>query len=266
MEIIIAIVFLLIAIILLGWLGLQMRPRPFPAYTEQTPELNTVPLPAGLPAPVERYFRQVFGENIPVIETVALAGRGVIKPFMNIPFSARFIMVHNAGKDYRHYFEATFFGKPILKVDEGYLDVKSFFESRMGTYYDDPNTNQGANLAIWAEGAWFPSIWITDPRVSWQPVDENTALMFVPFEDRQESFVMRFNPQTGLLDMMEAMRYKDRADTHKILWITSSAKDKKGMDVAYVMWLDDGRPWAALTLDSMVFNADVSQYIRQRGP
>ena len=77
---------------------------------------------------------------------------------------------------------------------------------------------------------------------------------------------MRFNPQTGLLDMMEAMRYKNPADKHKILWITSSAKGKKRSDVALVMWLDDGRPWAELTLDAMVVNVDITQYIRQRGP
>ena len=266
MDIIIAVLVLLIVLITLVWLGLKIRPKPFPAYPQKTPELKTVPLPAGLPEPVERYYRKVFGDNVPVIGTVVLTGRGVIKPFMNIPFYARFVMVHNAGKDYRHYFEATFFGKPILKVNEGYLDGESFFESPMGTYYDDPNTNQGANLAVWAEGAWFPSIWITDPRVSWAPVDENTALLYVPFEDNQETFVLRFNPQTGLLDMMEAMRYKNSADKHKILWITASAKGKKGGDVALITWLDEGRPWAALTLDSMVFNVDVTQYIRQRGP
>jgi hypothetical protein len=224
-----------------------------------------IPLPAGLPVPVERFYRTVYGTHVPIIETVVLTGRGVIRPFMNIPIPARFMMTQNAGKDYRHYFEATFFGKPFLKVNEGYLDGQSFFESPMGTYYDDPNTNQGANLAVWAEGAWFSSIWITDPRVQWAPVDENTALLYVPFEEGQETFIMRFNPQSGLLDMMEAMRYRNPADKHKILWITTSTKTKKGSNVALIMWLDDGRPWAALTLDNISFNVDISQYIQQRG-
>ena len=266
MEIILTIIIILIAIIFLVWLGLHITPKPLPAYSQQPPELKTMPLPAGLPAPVERFYRTIYGNNVPIIETVVLAGRGVIRPFMNIPLPARYLMIHNVGKDYRHYFEATFLGKPFLKVDEGYLDGVSFFEAPMGKYYDDPNTNQGANLALWAEGAWFPSIWATDPRVHWEPVDDDTALLYVPYEDRQETFLMRFNPQTGLLDMMEAMRYKNPADKHKILWITTSAKGKNGDTVAYVMWLDDGRPWAALTLDSMVFNTDISKTIQQRGP
>jgi hypothetical protein len=34
-----------------GWLGLQVKPEPFPAYSEQTLDLNTIKLPAGLPQP-----------------------------------------------------------------------------------------------------------------------------------------------------------------------------------------------------------------------
>lgn len=151
------------ALLFVLWLGLRVQPRPFGLPALQQRETRTVPLPAGLLAPVERFYRTVYGEQVPVIETVALAGRGHMRPF-GIWLPARFVMVHNAGRDYRHYFEATFFGLPFLRVNEGYLDGKSFFESPMGSYHDDPNTNQGANLALWAEGAWFPALWITDPR------------------------------------------------------------------------------------------------------
>jgi hypothetical protein len=96
-----------------------------------------------------------------------IAGRATICSLFNIPLPARFISVHNAGKDFCHYIEATLFGLPILKVDEGYLDGKSFFESPKGTYHDDPNTNRGANLAAWTEAGWFPSIWLTDARAHW---------------------------------------------------------------------------------------------------
>ncbi len=127
-----------------GWLGLQVKPKPFPAYAGAASAPQTVPLPAGLPAPVERFYRTVYGERVPVIETVVITGRATIKPMFGIPLPARFIFVHNAGHDYRHYFEATWFGAPFLKVDEGILDGKSFFASPMGAYTDDPNTNHDA--------------------------------------------------------------------------------------------------------------------------
>lgn len=251
----------LVALALLLWLGLQIQPAPFITPELPVAEIKTIPLPEGLPAPVERYYRVIYGEQIPVIDTVVLTGRGRIRPF-GIWLPARFVMVHNAGRDYRHYFEATFFGVPFLSVNEGYIDGESFFESPMGTYYDDPNTNQGANLALWAEGGWFPGLWLTDPRAQWEAVDDNTALLRVPFEDQTETFVVRFNPETGLLDMTESMRFKGKDVPNKTLWITSSSPDGK---TSYATWLDDGKPWAELKLETIIFNADVSEYIRARG-
>jgi len=264
MKPIIIIATVLFVLFLTGWLGLQVTPKPFTMPRLSKTEDKTIPLPAGLPGPVERFYRTVYGDQIPVIESVVLVGRGRMRPF-GIWLPARFIMVHNTGRDYRHYFEATFFGLPFLKVNEGYVDGVSFFESPMGTYTDDPNTNQGANLALWAEGGWFPALWVTDPRARWQPVDDHTAVLFVPFEDGEESFIVRFNPQTGLVDLMEAMRFKAPKDQTKVLWITNEIREENKPAVSYATWLDAGKPWAEFSLDEKSFNVDVSEYIRARG-
>ncbi len=269
---------ILLAVGLLGWLGLQIQPQSFSIYQENTPPspanpppLETISLPTGLPAPVERFYRTVYGEEIPVIETAVIQGRGVMKPVLNIPIPARFVFVHTAGKDYRHYFEATWFGIPLLKVNEGYIDGESFFESQMGSYYDEQNANQGANLALWAEASWFPALWLTDHRVRWEPVDKYSALLYVPFEERQEIFIVRFNPQTNLIDLMEAMRYRDVGQGQpKILWIVKnlpgqSVAGTKISSASSVMWLDQGKPWAYFNLENLIYNVDVSTYIHQRG-
>ena len=262
---------ILATLIFLGWSGLQIKPKPFSAHSEKTPELKTIPLPAGLPAPVERFYKTVYGDEIPVIETVVIKGRATIAPF-GVKLPARFLFVHNTGKEYRHYIEATWFGISLLKVNEGYLDDKSFFESPMGQIYDDASTNQAANLAVWAEAAWFPSIWITDPRVHWEAVDDKTALLFVPYGNQEENFIMRFNPETGLLDSMEVMRFRDSGpQAKKILWITRNMEGKKiegtQLDaIGSATWLDQGKPWAIFTLEEVNYNVDVSKYIRQKGP
>ena len=147
MKILYILAAILATLIMLGWIGLNVQPKSFSMPTLQKTDPKTVPPPSGLPAPVERFYQTVYGDQIPVIETAMFIGRGRIRPF-GIWLPARFVFVHEAGKGYRHYIEATFFGLPFLKVNEGYLDGGSFFESPMGTFYDDPNTNQGANLAV----------------------------------------------------------------------------------------------------------------------
>src|SRR5512144_1855051 len=87
-------VVLFLAILGVGWVGLQIQPGPFPAYPQQTPQLRTVPLPAGLPAPVDRFFRQLYGDSVPVIETAVLSGRATLRPFGPIAFPSRFRFTH----------------------------------------------------------------------------------------------------------------------------------------------------------------------------
>lgn len=270
MKLILIVACVLAALFFLGWLGLLFNPTPFSPYPEKSPVLKTMALPKGLPTPVERFYRTVYGEEIPVVETVVIKGRATISPF-GVKFPARFIFVHNAGKDYRHYIEATWFGMPFMKVNEGYVDGNSHFELPIGTYENDPSVTQGAVLGLWAESAWFPSIFLTDKRVHWEPVDDKTALLFVPFGEKEENFVVRFDPDTGLIDMMEAMRCRDAGEKlHKILWITQNIPGKnidgsKLSAVGSATWLDQGKPWAVFTLEEVKYNVDVSEYIRQRG-
>jgi len=63
----------------LGWLGLQVKPKPFPAYSERTPALETVELPRDLPAAVVRYYEAIIGDRIPVIESAVITGRGKLR-------------------------------------------------------------------------------------------------------------------------------------------------------------------------------------------
>ena len=61
MKVVIILVGVVIALIAIGWVGLQIKPSSFAMFPQRTPKLETVPLPKGLPAPVERFYRQVYG-------------------------------------------------------------------------------------------------------------------------------------------------------------------------------------------------------------
>jgi hypothetical protein len=270
MKVFIIIVIVIFTLIALIWLGLQIYPKPFPAYPATTSELDTVRLPNALPDPVARFYRQLYGENVPVIETALISGRAKLR-VNGITFPARFRFTHQVGEGYRHYIEATFFGMPILKVSEQYLDGVSRMELPFGLTEDEPKVNQGANLALWAEAIWFPSALITDPQVRWEPVDDESAVLVVPFGKVDERFIVRFDPKSSLLDIMESMRYKGAESEAKTLWLNQAISwdDIDGYtipDVGAVTWFDEGTPWAVFTVEDLVYNADVQTHIRATGP
>ena len=61
----------------------------------------------------------------------------------------------------------------------------------------------------------MPAVLLTDSRVRWEPLDPVTAILVVPFGQEEERFVARFDPDSGLLAMLESMRYKDENNEKK---------------------------------------------------
>jgi len=264
-----ALISLVILIASVVALGLQMKPARFPAYAEQTPPLEQVPVPEGLPEPVARFYQVISGDTVPVIHSAVLTGTAPLR-INGITLNSRFRFTHDAGQNYRHYIESTIFGQPALKVNEWYLDGKGRMELPFGTTENEPAVDRAANLGLWGESIWLPSIWLTDPRVRWEAVDAQTARLVVPFGTDEDFFTVTFDPQTGLIAQMEAMRPKGTDPDKLTRWILKPEgwQQFNGLLIpspASVTWEDEGTPWAVFTLDDVRFNVDVAEYVRGRG-
>lgn len=263
------IIFLLVLVVGAVWAGLRMMPRSLPHYPQRTPTLETIDLPDDLPAPVARYYRAAIGDKIPVIHSMVLTGKARLR-INGLLLPGRMRFTHDAGKAYRHYIEVTFWGYPVMRVNERYVDGKGLMELPFGTV-EGPKIDQGANLAVWGESIWLPSVFITDSRVRWEAVDEQHARLIVPFEDAEEVFDVTFDAATGYLTRMETMRYKGEEATEKTRWINEVQgwKSFHGVSIpspATVTWADDGQPWSYWTIEDVVYNVDVRDYIRAKGP
>lgn len=251
------------------WLGLRIKPAPFPAYAEPTTLPDSVPLPADLPAPVARYVKTAVGEQIPVIHSAVISGTGRLT-FKGITFNTRWRFVHNAGHDYRHYIEATIFGRPVIIVNEWFLDGKSRLELPFGMIGEGAKTDTAAVLGLWAESGWLPSILVTDARVRWEAIDDTSARFVVPSGEQEDSFTVTFDPQTGLMRQLEAMRWRDEKDTEKIRWTNQVLgwQTFHGIQVpspASITWADQGFAWFTPVVEDIAYNVDVSAYVRARG-
>jgi hypothetical protein len=274
MKISLIIAGIIIGLFLIAWLGLRIQPSSFASFAQQqfaqqSRELDKIQLPADLPAPVERFYRTLYGERLPIIETAVVSGRGRLR-IKGITFPARFRFTHKTGEAYRHYIETTFYGLPLLKVNEHYLGGNARLELPFGIS-EGPKINQGANLALWAEAIWMPSVWTIDRNVFWEPIDANTALLVIPYGEEEDRFVVRFDPVTGLLSILESMRYKDENSDGKTLWLNRVVAWEKieGRVMpakTTITWFDEGDPWAVFRTEEVVYNIDVGDYIQQKGP
>ena len=79
MQVLLWVLGVLVVIVCLLWLGLQVQPRTFAA--ARAGRRNHKRAAARrTSAPLERYLRAVYGEELPIVETSVITGRGRIRP------------------------------------------------------------------------------------------------------------------------------------------------------------------------------------------
>jgi hypothetical protein len=87
----------------------------------------------------------------------------------------------------------------------------------------------------------------------------------------KRQFVAQIDPQIGLLQSLESMRYKGTDSEGKTLWINDTLQwgtvDGNTIPVvSAATWFVEGTPWAVFTVEDIRYNVDAEDYIQAKGP
>ena len=244
----------------IGWAGLQVAPSNLPAPVDKRQDLGSVEIPTDLPGPVRRYFQVSLGQPAPRIESLVVYGRA--RANFGIWLPLRYRLVHRPGYDFERYMEVTWFGLPVLKAIDRYVDGTGM-TGPVGKAATGPAVDQGANMILWAEAPLMPSLWITDRRIRWEAVDDTTARLVFPFGNEEDELIVHFDPESGLITHMTALRYRDE-QSGKTPWrvdFTSwqTANGVKMPARIAVTWEDQGEPWSTWDIEQVFWNVNISK-------
>ena len=255
-----------------GWLGLQVKPKPYSPHPEGTRELDAFELPSELPEPVRRHFRATSGERVPRVETAVVWGRGEFNLHGMLGFPMRFKSYHVAGREFRRDLELTWFGMPIFHGYDAYIDGTGSFEFNglfglLNVSDSGEKLEQSDNLVMWAEAPFTtPSALVLYPRIRWEPIDGTSARLVFPFlEQEEDSLRVEFDLETGLMTNTYGMRYRDQEETkapfrgEALDWATVHGIQVPHENVG--TWEDWEEPYIILDLDGVEYNVDVSEKI-----
>jgi hypothetical protein len=185
---------------------------PAPARFDATREL------AGLPAPVQRFFRAALTDGQPIVAAARLAHRGTFNlaaegPDRWIPFSStqrittrRPGFVWDArmaiGPGLRvHVHDAYVAGDGILHP--AVLGLVSLTDLR-GSSPEPGGVAQGEFMRYVAEAAWYPTALLPSQGARWAAVDEHSAQVTLADGAVSATLLFRFDPRTGLIDSVRA--------------------------------------------------------------
>lgn len=167
----------------------------------------------GLPAPVQRYLKYSMNDGQPYISYVRLQHDGFFKT------SPKKDWMPIKGKQYFTIDKPGFIwiGKTALfTAYDKYINGKGSLLVKLLALVTIVN-NKGhsadeAELLRWlAESVWFPTNFIPNKHLQWEPIDNNSALLLYRYNDLQLNYTVTFNDK-GEITQFETKRYTDKGN------------------------------------------------------
>lgn len=267
-SIVIVLIGIIAVLLAIGWLGFQIEPESFPPHPEKTKDEGIVNVPPDIPEPVKRYYEAAAGSLVPEVRSAVVWGEAKLR-INGIWMPVRFKAYYLPGQAFLRYLEVTWFGKTILKVSDSYMNGEGVMkiEGLLNVKETGEKIDQGQNLAMWGETVFMPSVVIADTRARWEVIDDDSVRLVVPSGKENDSLDFKFDPQTGLITQILAMRYKGQNE-EKTPWLINITEWMTSHYVKIpsrfsVTWEDEGSPWSYWTVEDVEYNVDVTGMITE---
>lgn len=215
---------------------------------------------AGLPTPVQRYFRHVLTASQSCPRSLRLRHTGWFKTDLEKSWLAiegeQYISAEPAG----FIWQGTtrwFTARDEYGAGHGRLTVRLLGAVPVvrghGPHYD-----QGELLRWLAECAWLPTRLLPGPGIAWTAINDHAAHITCTPAGQAVTLVVRFNEQDEIAEC-ETLRYF--GDTTQLPWIGRFAQYQRRQGllvplVAEVSWVQDGqrKPYARFTVQTLEYD------------
>lgn len=219
---------------------------------------------SGLPAAVQRFLEASYPEDVPEPATLVTDATGRLRlgRWPRLPMRTRVSLIPGA---HRVMDIAVRIGPvTLLHGLDAYVDGHGFTKA-VGAADIGEEFDQGAFHALVLESLGLPHSW---PRLrfAWESLDDDTAILRVPFKDGVETPTVRFDPTSGFPATFEVARHKGRGP--KVDWrVDIEGWRRFGSvwepEVLAVRWMDEPGPWFTLQTRQVVEDADVGDALER---
>jgi hypothetical protein len=204
-----------------------------------------------LPTPVQRYFRKVLKDDQPIVHAVVATQEAEF--FINGAWRPLRATQHFVTRRPGFVWDARITMAPMLpaSVRDAYIDGRGAMQASLYGVYsladqvDKPELNSGALQRFLGEAVWFPTALLPSPTVTWQPRDNQSAV--VTLHDHGTSVALLFEfDDTGMVRTISGDRYKEANGAYVMQgWeiACDEAAERGGMLIPLrceVAWVDGG--------------------------
>ena len=174
---------------------------------------------AGLPEPVQRFFKTVLQDGQAIVAKVEFLQKGQFNMNEKLDkwnkFTAtQLVVTHRLGFDW----DARIQMAPMLNAfvhDTYLLGAGNLHASLLGLFtlanmHEAPELNKGELLRFFAEAAWYPTSLLPSQGVSWEAIDDRSALATLTDGGTTASVVFQFNAEGVIATMRAEERYRDK--------------------------------------------------------